>query len=42
MLYKGRLLWLDDGRDLLTDLVGLLVAYAVVWIWRQNLRSYMP
>ena len=36
MLYKGRLLLFDDGRDLLTDLAGLLVAFAVVWIWRRK------
>jgi hypothetical protein len=36
MLYKGRMLWFDNGRDLLTDLVGLLVAFAVVWIWRRR------
>jgi len=36
MLYKGRLLLFDNGRDLLTDLVGLLVAFAVVWSWRRG------
>ncbi len=35
MLYKGRLLLFDDGRDLLTDLAGIVVAFAVVWCWRQ-------
>jgi hypothetical protein len=38
ILYKGRRLLFDDGRDLLTDLVGLLVAFAVMWCWRK-LRS---
>ena len=32
MLYKGRLLLFDDTRDLLTDLVGMVVAFAVVWV----------
>jgi hypothetical protein len=36
MLYKGRLLLFDDGRDLLTDLAGILVAFAVVWVWRHR------
>jgi hypothetical protein len=35
MLYKGRLLLFDDGRDLLTDLVGMIVAFAVVWSWQK-------
>ena len=35
MLYKGRLLLFDDGRDLLTDLAGIVVAFAFVWCWRQ-------
>jgi hypothetical protein len=35
MLYKGRLLLFDDGRDLLTDLAGIVVAFAVVWSWRR-------
>jgi hypothetical protein len=34
MLYKGRLLLVDDGRDLLTDLAGIVVAFALVWGWR--------
>jgi hypothetical protein len=34
MLYKGRLLLFDNSRDLLTDLVGILVAFVVVWFWR--------
>jgi hypothetical protein len=33
MLYKGRLLLFDDSRDLLTDLAGVLVAFAIVWAW---------
>lgn len=36
MLYKGRLLLFDDSRDLLTDLVGLLVAFAIVWGWERR------
>jgi hypothetical protein len=35
MLYKGRLLLFDDGRDLLTDLAGIVVAFAFVWCWRR-------
>jgi hypothetical protein len=35
MLYKGRLLRFDDGRDLLTDLAGIIVAFAVLWSWRR-------
>ena len=38
MLYKGRLLLFDDSRDLLTDMVGVLVALLVVWGW-ERLRS---
>jgi len=33
MLYKGRLLWFDDSRDLLTDLAGLVLAFVIVWRW---------
>jgi hypothetical protein len=33
LLYKGRLLLFDDMRDLATDLIGLLVALAIVWAW---------
>ena len=33
MLYKGQLLLFDDSRDLLTDLAGVLVAFASVWAW---------
>ena len=35
MSYKGRLLLFDDCRDLLTDLAGMFVAFAVVWAWRR-------
>jgi len=35
LLYKRRLLLFDDGRDLLTDLAGMIVALALVWIWRR-------
>ena len=38
ILYKGRLLLFDDSRDLLTDLAGMSVAFAVMWIW-DRLRS---
>ena len=34
-LYKGRLLLFDDSRDLLTDLVGISVAFALGQIWRR-------
>jgi hypothetical protein len=33
LLYKGRLLLFDDMRDLVTDLLGLLLAFAIVWVW---------
>ena len=33
LLYKGRLLLFDDVRDLTTDLLGLLLALAIVWVW---------
>jgi MYXO-CTERM domain-containing protein len=33
-VYKGQLLVFDDTRDLLTDLVGLLAAFAMAWVWR--------
>ena len=36
MLYKGRLLLFDDGRDLLTDLAGIVVAFAIVWAWQRR------
>ena len=36
LLYKGQLLLFDDGRDLLTDLAGIVVAFAVVWSWRRR------
>ena len=35
LLYKRRLLLFDDGRDLLTDLVGILIAFTVIWSWRR-------
>jgi hypothetical protein len=38
LLYKGRLLLFDDLRDLATDLVGLLLAFACVWAW-ERLRA---
>ena len=33
LLYKQRPLAFDDARDLATDLVGLIAAFAVVWAW---------
>jgi len=36
LLYKRRLLLFDDGRDLLTDLVGIIVAFALLWSWRRR------
>ena len=36
LLYKRRLLLFDDGRDLLTDLAGMIAAFVVVWIWRRS------
>jgi len=36
MLYKGRLLLFDNSRDLLTDLAGALVAFAIVWARRRR------
>jgi hypothetical protein len=41
LLYKGRLLLFDDLRDLATDLFGLLLAFAIVWVWMQ-LRGREP
>jgi hypothetical protein len=35
LLYKGRLLLFDDGRDLLTDLAGIVIAFAIVGGWRR-------
>ncbi len=35
LLYKGRLPLFDDGRDLLTDLAGMIVAFAIIWSWRR-------
>lgn len=35
LLYKGRLPLFDDGRDLLTDLAGMIVAFAMIWSWRR-------
>jgi hypothetical protein len=36
MLYKRQLLLFDDGRDLLTDLAGIMLAFALVWMWRRS------
>jgi hypothetical protein len=36
MLYKRQLLLFDDGRDLLTDLAGISVAFVVIWCWRRR------
>jgi hypothetical protein len=36
MLYKRQLLLFDDGRDLLTDLAGMIVAFVVIWCWRRR------
>jgi hypothetical protein len=33
-LYKGRVLLFDNGRDLLTDMAGVLAAFLMVWWWR--------
>ena len=33
LLYKGRLLLFNDVRDLATDLLGLLLASVIVWVW---------
>jgi fumarate reductase subunit D len=35
MLYKSQLPLFDDSRDLLTDLAGMIVAFAVLWSWRR-------
>jgi len=35
-LYKGRLLLFDNSRDLLTDLAGILVAFAIAWGWQRR------
>jgi hypothetical protein len=39
MLYKGRLLLFDDSRDLLTDLVGMIVAFVAVRLWWRSVRQ---
>lgn len=39
MLYKGRLLLFDDSRDLLTDLLGIIIAFVLVWGWRRASRT---
>jgi hypothetical protein len=36
MLYKCRLLLFDNSRDLLTDVVGVLLAFVVVWFWQRR------
>jgi hypothetical protein len=35
MLYKGHVLLFDNSRDLLTDLAGVLVAFAIVRAWQR-------
>jgi hypothetical protein len=35
MLYKRQLLLFDDGRDLLTDLAGVVIAFGLMSLWRQ-------
>lgn len=36
MLYKGRLLLFDDSRDLLTDVFGVIVAFALIRFWQRR------
>ena len=35
LLFKRRALLLDDGRDLLVDLLGLALALAAGWVWQR-------
>ena len=35
LLFKRRVLLLDDGRDLLVDLLGLALALAAGWVWQR-------
>jgi hypothetical protein len=44
LAYKQRPLAFDDGRDLVTDLAGALLALALVWgcRWRQTIHSARP
>ena len=39
MLYKSRVPLFDDGRDLLTDLAGIVVAFVIVWSWRRGAKE---
>jgi hypothetical protein len=38
LLYKQRPFVFDDARDLVTDLFGALVAFALVWLWQRRHR----
>jgi hypothetical protein len=42
MLYKRQLLLFDDSRDLLTDLAGVAVAFALVWCWQKLHARVVP
>lgn len=39
LLYKGRLMLFDHGRDLATDLLGIVAALAIVWIWNMTMAE---
>jgi hypothetical protein len=39
LLYKQRPLVFDDGRDLLTDLIGLIAAFGIVWMVQRFRRK---
>lgn len=38
LLVKQRPIVFDDGRDLLVDLGGLMLAWALVWLWGRWVR----
>ena len=39
LLYKQRPIVFDDGRDLLTDLIGLIAAFGMVWLAQRFRRK---
>lgn len=39
-IFKQDLPNLGDGRDILFDLVGVIIAYIVIWVWQWILRRF--
>ena len=39
LLFKQRPINFDDGRDLVVDLAGLALAFAVAWVWQRRWRE---